>query len=351
MQIGFILLLSIFLMLFFNSLLSAALFVLAVVLFGMVIGFLYSIDWKEQHKKTVSRLPSHKDLNVPPMSICNIQAGDLHFRARVFNLQGKGDAIILLHGFPQTSISWEPFFEAAKTLDYKIIAFDQRGYSPNARPKGIDAYTTQYLVNDLFAVADSIGIERFHLAGHDWGSAIGWAAVMSRPDRILSWSALSVPHPLAFFESLRSNKMQQKKSRYFVFFRMRWLPELIMIFGNLLFLRRWMYRWMPKNHQYEYLSVFSEFGALSAALNWYRAMGKSEKFSYKPIINLPVLFIWGNRDPAIAKASVELQDQYIQGPYKKIEMSAGHWLLERRTEEVIEAILMHINQASKDSNT
>ncbi len=338
-------------MLFFDSLLSAALFVLAVLVLILAIGFLYSIDWKEQHKKTVSKLPSHEDLNVSAMSICNIQAGDLCFRARVFNLQGKGDAIILLHGFPQTSISWEPFFEAAKTLDYKIIAFDQRGYSPNARPKDINAYTTKYLVNDLFAVADSLGIEQFHLAGHDWGSAIGWAAVMSQPDRILSWSALSVPHPLAFFGSLRSNKEQQKKSRYFVFFRLRWFPELVMTFQNLLFLRRWMFRWMPKKHQYEYLGVFSEFGALRAALNWYRAMGKSEKFSYEPIINLPVLFIWGNRDPAIAKVSVELQDQYIQGPYKKIEMNAGHWLLERRTEEVIKAMLTHINHASEDSDT
>jgi pimeloyl-ACP methyl ester carboxylesterase len=109
-----------------------------------------------------------------------------------------------------------------------------------------------------------------------------------------------------------------------------------------------MFRWMPKLHGQEYLAILSEPGALSAVLNWYRAMGLGEKFPYNADINIPVLFIWGNRDPAVSRRSVFLQDQYIKGIYKKIELDAGHWLLERRTDLVVQEMLKHISGASKN---
>ena len=105
---------------------------------------------------------------------------------------------------------------------------------------------------------------------------------------------------------------------------------------------------MPELHTQEYLAILSEPGALSATLNWYRAIGMSKKFPYNPIINLPVLFIWGNRDPAISKQAITLQDQYIKGVYKKIELDAGHWLLERRSNLVIDNMLKHIASVTKD---
>ena len=81
-------------------------------------------------------LPNYSQID-NSLSLCTIKIDDLKFRARVFNLHGKGEAIILLHGWPQSSIAWQPFFDAAKNLDYKIIAYDQRGYSPHARPINI----------------------------------------------------------------------------------------------------------------------------------------------------------------------------------------------------------------------
>lgn len=318
-----------------------------VFLLYLYINRMASYDKRKNHTRATIALPSHDQI-IDSFSLCSITVKDQCFRARIYNIQGKGDAIFLLHGWPQSSISWQPFFDAAKDLDYKIIAFDQRGYSPGARSQDIHDYTTDKLVEDVFSIADELNISRFHLAGHDWGAAIGWAAVMSQPKRILSWTALSIPHSLAFFEALRVDKEQKKKSRYIILFRMRWLPELLLMTRNFFILRSMIFRWMPELHTQEYLAILSEPGALSATLNWYRAIGMSKKFPYNPIINLPVLFIWGNRDPAISKLAITLQDQYIKGVYKKIELDAGHWLLERRSNLVIDNMLKHIASVTKD---
>ena len=300
-----------------------------------------SYDLQKSHTQEVMELPNYSQID-SSLALCTIKIEDLKFRARIHNLQGKGEAIILLHGWPQSSIAWQPFFEAAKNLDYKIIAYDQRGYSPGARPINIKDYTTAKLVADVFDIADELNIERFHLVGHDWGAAIGWAAVMSNSKRILSWTALSIPHSLAFFEALRTDKEQQKKSRYIKFFNLPWVPEFILALGELAILRMLIFKWMPKLHTEEYLSILSEPGALSATLNWYRAMKLKHEFAYQADIKVPVLFIWGNRDPAISRVAILKQDQYIRGDYKNIELDAGHWLLERRTEFVIYEILEHI---------
>jgi len=196
-------------------------------------------------------------------------------------------------------------------------------------------------------VADTLGIRRFHLAGHDWGSATGWAAVMTRPERILSWSALSIAHPMAFLDAVRNDPDQRRRSRYILLFRLRWLPEALLAWGRHLLLRRLMYRWMPEAHAREYLALFAEPGALTAVLNYYRAMGRGASVGLRPEIDRPVLFIWGNRDPAAGRTAAENQAKFMRGAYRFLELDAGHWLLERRTDVVVDAILEHVD-ANRD---
>ena len=310
----------------------------------ILLTYLISIDWKRSHKIKSGNFPNYENSKIQEYPITNIVINDLEFRARILNPKATGEAIFLLHGFPQTSISWEPVFEALKNTNFRVIAYDQRGYSPNARPKNVSDYDTKNLIDDLFSIATKLGIEKFHLVGHDWGAAIGWAATMSKPERILTYSALSIPHSLAFFSALKNNKSQRKKSRYILFFQIPWIPEMILISMNLFFLKRWIIHLMPHEHQKEYFSVFSEFGAMNSVLKYYRAMGKSKKFDYQPEIMLPVLFIWGNIDPAVSRDAVNLQDQFIQGYYKKIELNTGHWLLETATKEVVSHITKHLDR-------
>ena len=315
--------------------------VLAVVM--LTIGSLVSMDWKKRHSASTAALDPLGEAQDQADGLTVVQVGELSFRARVKNLGGTGDGIILLHGFPQTSAAWQPLIDAAAARGHRVIAFDQRGYSPGARPDAISAYTKEHLLNDVIGVADAVGYERFHLIGHDWGSAVAWSVVLAHPERVLSLSSLSIAHPYAFDEAVRTDPDQRKRSIYILLFRLPWLPELLLGFNHLQVFRSVMFRWMPAEAVAEYRRVFAEPGALTAVLNYYRALGKNKAPLAGPNVDKPVLFIWGNRDPAAGRKAVELQDQYVKGSYTKVELDAGHWLLETRTDFVIESVLQHID--------
>lgn len=327
-------------------LLFAALFVV------LAAGAFLSLDRRYRHSRDTAALPSLPPAGAaigggPHDGLVRIVAGARCFRARVRNLDGDGAPVILLHGWPQSSIAWEPLAHAAAEAGFKVAAFDQRGYSPGARPSGRRHYTIDKLVADVFEVADALGFDRFHLAGHDWGAAVGWGAVMTRPERILSFSALSIPHSYSFVAALRNDSSQRRKSAYILLLRCPWLAEALLSWGRFLALRRIMYRYMPQEHATEYLRMLAEPGALTGVLNWYRAMGKGPGLSATAEIELPVLFVWGNRDPAVSRFAVEDQARYMRGDYRYLELEAGHWLMEHRTGQVVDAILAHIGASPR----
>ncbi|MEM7221043.1 MAG: alpha/beta hydrolase [Pseudomonadota bacterium] len=274
-----------------------------------------------------------------------VSANDFEFRTRIagFDKPFPRGNVIALHGFPESSIMYAPLLEAASAAGYRIAAFDQRGYSPGARPEGAENYRTPLLVEDLFALADALGFERFHLVGHDWGSAVGWGAVLANPDRIASWGALSIPHIVAFGRALSEDPVQRERSSYFGFFALPWIPERFMLRDNFDGFRATLGE-HPASHLDEYQAIFSEPGALTAALNWYRAGtgdldGNEPQGS--PNVSIPTLFIWGNEDMAVSPWSVDAQREYMLGPFEELELDTGHWLLETATEEVVPKLMAH----------
>ena len=165
-------------------------------------------------------------------SFAEVPANGLTFTCRVAGMENNGDAVILLHGFPETSHMWYEIIPLLAIGGLKVIAPDQRGYSPGARPRGKKSYAMEYLVQDVLSIADSFGLAKFHLVGHDWGSAVGWGLVSNHPDRILSWTAMSVPHLTAFLNAYKTDETQKKKSEYVSFFRKPIIPEIYFcIFG------------------------------------------------------------------------------------------------------------------------
>ena len=99
---------------------------------------------------------------------------NLIFKCRVNGLHNSGSAVILLHGFPETSKMWSKLIQFLSNNNYKVIAPDQRGYSPNARPSSLKEYKIDKLAQDVIDIANAFNFDKFHLVGHDWGSAIGW---------------------------------------------------------------------------------------------------------------------------------------------------------------------------------
>jgi pimeloyl-ACP methyl ester carboxylesterase len=323
-----------------TSITVVVVFVMMTILFTY--GSQSSLDREFQHTREAAGLPQFSQLS---SGLVRINANGYEFRARVAGFDGSRDkpAVVLLHGFPVTSAMWNALTVPLTHSGFRVVAFDQRGYSPGARPESVSDYAVNKLTSDVMAIADATGLEKFHLIGHDWGAAVGWSTVMQYPERIISWTGLSIAHPAAFGEALQNDPDQQSKSSYFLLFQTPWLPETLFTFNNLSVLDA-IYSSMSPEQLDEYHSVFSEPGALTAALNWYRAIsfGQEGDAQIETMVSTPTLFIWGNHDEAVGRLAIEEQVKYMKGPYKEIELDAGHWLLTDLPGDVIEPILGHL---------
>lgn len=304
------------------------------------------------HTEATARLPSFESGSTDELVLLSTARGE--FRARIGGFEsGKGrPLVILLHGFPVTSAMWIELIPALVSKGYRVVAFDQRGYSPGVRPLDLREYVVPELVADVLAVADAIGEDTFHLVGHDWGAAVGWATILSNPSRIISWSAMSVAHPIAFADALTNDEDQQARSSYFGLFVTPGIPELLFSVNDFGFLKE-AYGSMSETKINEYMQVFGEPGALTAALNWYRAAfaldGEEffgEAFEVEERVSenskVPTLFIWGNQDETIGRYAAEQTANQMSGAYTVVELDAGHWLISEQPDLVIEPVISHI---------
>jgi pimeloyl-ACP methyl ester carboxylesterase len=148
------------------------------------------------------------------IEVREIDANGMTFTCRTAGLEGGGEPVLLLHGYPATSAIWLRLLGELAEAGYRCLAPDQRGYSPGARPEGMEHYRYGALASDVVALADAAGFDRFHLIGHDWGSAVGWAVLALSPERVQSWTALSVPHVAAFGEAIANDPDQRQRSGY-----------------------------------------------------------------------------------------------------------------------------------------
>ena len=277
------------------------------------------------------------------MEAREIAANGMTFRFRAEGPE-SGEPVVLLHGFPETSHMWTGLMPRLADAGYRCLAPDQRGYSPGARPEGVEHYRYIDIASDVLALADAWGLGRFHLVGHDWGAACGWAVAALSPDRLASWTALSVPHMAAFGTAIRNDPDQQQKSQYVTFFQEPGAAETLFSAGDYAALKGLWDKSSPEEVE-DYLSVFSQPGALTAALNWYRGSGgldpEDPDVAFGPV-TVPTLMIWGNQDMAIGRTAVEAAAAHMQGPYRFVELDAGHWLVQEEPERVCEELLAHL---------
>ena len=279
-----------------------------------------------------------------PAGLVRISARGMVFRARVAGLEGDGPALVLLHGFPETSIMWEPLLGPVAEAGFRAVAFDQRGYSPGARPDSSDAYTVVTLQQDVLAVADALGFAKFHLVGHDWGSLVGWNLTTNHPDRVLTWTSLSISHPGA----VQATRQGQGPPLYVRIFRIPGVMETLFRARGLGLLRNVLYQEMPPEQVEEYLRVFAEPGAMRAALNWYRALsvGFGDDAVVSGKITQPVLYLYGTKDlPMFVNERVRKEmPRFLEGPYQSFEYDAGHWLIQAKPGPVVERVMEHLEK-------
>lgn len=304
----------------------------------IAIGYGFALDWKKQHTQSVTELDLYTIDSTD--GIYRLPANHLEFRVRIAGPPDAPQKMLLLHGFPESSIKWQDLMSILADVGIRVAAFDQRGYSPGARPKNAEGYDSELLVDDVIAVADALGFQRFHLLGHDWGAVVGWLSVFRHPERIRSWTALAIPHPQPFFGDILNGGEQASRSGYFDFFKKPILPELIAQYRLSTSLQH-----LSENRRAEYSAILSEPGAFTAALNWYRAMDIPllvQKVKAFPKIEVPTLFIGGTQDVVVAQSTVEAQRELMAGPFQSHMLNTGHGIIEEEFGEVTELILEHI---------
>lgn len=253
-----------------------------------------------------------------------------------------GPPVVLLHGFPQHAGSWDRVAPVLHDAGLRTLAPDQRGYSPAARPDGRRAYVVRELVDDVRALLDAAGLERAHVVGHDWGAMVAWALAAWHPDRVTSLTAVSVPHPAAFTRSFLSSS-QGVKSAYMAFFQLPGVPEALLTRGNGALLRDLLVRaGMPRPDAEETVARLRPAGALTAALNWYRALplGASDPVGR---VRVPTLHVWSDRDGFLGRAGTEATAGYVTGDYR-LEVLPGvtHWVPETAADRLGELVAAHV---------
>jgi pimeloyl-ACP methyl ester carboxylesterase len=270
---------------------------------------------------------------------------DLTFDALVAGEIGA-PLVLLLHGFPESMHMWRAQLNALADMGYRAIAPNQRGYSKGARPDPRDPsrYHIDRLTEDAMAIVAACGYgdKRFHLVGHDWGGAIGWALADRAAERIASLTVLSRPHPNAFNRALEMpDGDQAHRSRHHTAVLeldaadklladdAKWLRKVLAAAG------------VPDVAIEQHLSVLGNKDAMEAALAWYRARG-AIRTPLGPT-RVPTLYIWGDTDETVGRAAAEGTIDFIAAPYRFVELQGvGHFAAEQVPERISELLLEHL---------
>lgn len=274
------------------------------------------------------------------MESFRIPVGDLVFDA-VADGPVDGETVVLLHGFPETWREWRHQITALAAAGYRALAFDQRGYSPGARPSDVDAYRSEHLVADVLAVADHIAAERFHLVGHDWGGAVAWQVAGRRPERLRTLTVVSTPHPAAFRRSITSGE-QREKSSYMLFFRSAEAEDALLADDAALLRNLYAASGLPDADAAEHLAVMRERSALTGGLNWYRAADVGLVEGLGPITT-PTMYVWGTDDPALGREAAEATGACVAGRYRfEVLQGVNHWVPETAADDLSRLLLDHL---------
>ena len=249
-----------------------------------------------------------------------------------------GEPVLLLHGFPEISLEWSALMPVLAAAGYHCLAPDQRGYSPGARPTEVDAYKYAELVADGFAFGSELG-EKFHLIAHDWGANIAWLMLQKDPSRIVSYTALAVPHyqvwaravyndsDMAGYLSMLNTWMTPGKGEDY------WTASAM----------RSMWKSKPADLREATITHMLEPGAMTGALNWYRASD-----GHKSVINdfdawkvdVPTLLIFGSTD--IGQNTVTDTKPLMTGFFRVVQPKGGHFIVDDQPTAVANETLAHL---------
>ena len=266
--------------------------------------------------------------------------------------EGQGNLIMFVHGFPEFWFAWEKQLkEFAK--DYQAVAPDMRGYNLSSKPSNVEEYHVKDLIEDLKALAKYLGHEKMIMVAHDWGGAVAWSVAIRHPELLEKLIVVNAPHPAVFARELLNNPDQQTASQYMLLLRSAKaervlsennytrLSDVLIQFGS-----KWA---MSEEKRFKYIDAWSQPGALTGSLNYYRASplypptSNEDEKQISAILNLPkemlavkvpTLVIWGEQDQALLTGNLEGLEDYVEDLTVKKIPDGTHWVIHEQSELV-----------------
>jgi pimeloyl-ACP methyl ester carboxylesterase len=235
-----------------------------------------------------------------------------------------GQAVVLLHGFPDSGRLWRNQVPALADAGMRVITPDLRGYGGSDKPAEVEQYAIPFLAGDVLGLLDHLSVDKAHVVGHDWGAALAWAIGSLVPDRVEKLVALSVGNPLAF---AGAGFEQREKSWYMLLFQFEGIAERWLSDNDWANTRAWA-------HHPDMDAVIAELEAnksLTPGLNWYRANVPPNVLVDPPMelppVQAPTMGIWSTGDIALTEAQMKNSEAYCAGEwrYERLE-GPGHWM-------------------------
>jgi pimeloyl-ACP methyl ester carboxylesterase len=252
----------------------------------------------------------------------------------------SGVPVMLLHGFPEFWYGWRKQIPALVEAGCRVIVPDQRGYNLSDKPKGVKNYDVFTLVDDIVGLIDALGYEKVNLVGHDWGAVVAWTLAYKHPERLHKLGIMNVPHPTVMRRFLTRDLEQIRRSWHIFFFQLPWIPEAGMQADNWRGAERAL-RGSGKIHTFtnedieKYREAWSQPGAMTAMINWYRAIVRYQPaFSKDTRIKVPTLMMWGVKDGALSHRMARPSMDYVDQGNLMFFPEATHWVHLDEAEEV-----------------
>jgi len=281
-------------------------------------------------------------VDTPPGSI-SFQNGIVKLHALALGPK-DGPVVVLLHGFPEFWYGWHRQIEPLAAAGFRVIVPDQRGYNLSSKPSGVASYALTELVSDVIAIADELGQQKIFLAGHDWGAAVAWSAALLHPQRIAKLAVVNVPHPSVMRRFLTTRLRQFRRSWYMFFFQLPWLPEVLLTAFNYRTAARSLLRssrpgtFSPED-LVQYRAAWSQPGAFTAMINWYRALFRFRTTFANRTVRVPTRILWGERDAFLLREMAQESLRYCDNAELFTFARSTHWLQHEEPARVSELLI------------
>ena len=270
---------------------------------------------------------------------------------------GKGPLILFLHGFPEFWYEWKNQL-AEFSKDHLVVAPDMRGYNLSDKPDSEEQYRMSYLVDDVLNLADHYTHgKKFVLVAHDWGGAVAWAFAIAHPERLDKLVIVNAPHPGVFGRLLASDQKQQQASQYMLMFRSAQAEQMLSANNYTPLVNAVLGAGLKdgvftEDDKQQYIKAWSQPGALTGGLNYYRAnrvgppasgqasdgtetsTGSFGVDSSKLSVKVPTLVIWGEKDTALLTGNLDGLDQFVPQLTIKRIPEGTHWVIHEKSAEV-----------------